>query len=243
MMRNGYSLVIACTLLGACSSDGPVSIGDDKLGQMGAALEDYAGTWTGYVEVLKFSTGSDRVHLEVDENGEGYVELGDLAAAPAATDPDTAPPSPPDASDGWNPWQRPDEGFKYTIAEANISGKKRMELAIDWRESYKSWCELQTPVPYTEDTYSCFYNEASMRVGSTCTYGDEHLPVDCTKLNLCNSPGVPCTCTSDGCSVPENPNALIHRLDVALEDNGNRLVGTFVLGSPAQPVNVRLERQ
>src|SRR6185295_13585444 len=184
----------------------------------GELLSDYAATWDGYVEAFKFKSGSDRLRIELDEEGHGVVALGGAEPLAPASDPESlyAPiPLVSFSGDPDGPFQLvPDvlaEGFAYTVQHAEVQ-EKRIQFGIDSRELYKSWCELQTPVHNTAPVapeYGCLpYYDTSTGLGigadAQCYINDyvtgELVEVNCAKMPYCGPTPV-CSCTASGCTV------------------------------------------
>jgi hypothetical protein len=230
----------------ACSSGGPVNIGENTPSKTGEQLSDYAATWDGYVEAYRFHSGSDRVRLTLDENGVGWLEVGDV---------ELAPPVDPEVGYGdlsqAQPWGDPfwvQEGFRYAVNPAELDGD-RLQVEVQNYEAFTEWCALQTPVELTDrpGTYSCWDHRRSQRSGDACyeeVAPDLMVPVDCGKVVLC---GFVCSCTAESCTVASKP-AYATRLDGTLENDGDSLVGTLLIrslvdGQDTERLTVRLERQ
>jgi hypothetical protein len=233
----------------ACSGGDPVNIGENNPAKTGEFLSDYAATWDGYVEAHDFASGSDRVRLTLDENGVGYLEVGDMPLVPAPTDPDTGYAVELDPDVAGPPLLVTREGFRYTAFGTSVENS-RIQLGVFSNEFYKSWCELQTSYLWdggaSVATHSCIPNSGHQTWPDNCSLYVDNVeePIDCNKLNLCIHPDMPCNCDSAGCGVdiPSLPAAQYPtRLDGALEDGGNSLVGTLVLDG--ERTTVRLQRQ
>jgi hypothetical protein len=70
-----------------CGSDDSVNMGDGEIGYDKSSLASYAATWEGYVEAYTFPSGSDKVRVVLDRDGNGHLEVGEGNMAPPATDP------------------------------------------------------------------------------------------------------------------------------------------------------------
>jgi hypothetical protein len=245
----------ASVLLGACSAD-PVDLGDGRLGVDRSALESYAAVWEGYVEAYEFDSGSDRVRLVLDEQGDGTIDFGVGEGVPVATDPDAAFPFERffDAAVGIDAVPTPIEGFQYVVSGALVEDE-RLRAALPSNQIFASACAIQTPVllnasarttgpggtPIGPD-HSCMqesgYGEGPV---GTCFTGQTGQPVSCSRARLCNSY---CECTATEC-VPSRQDKEL-RLDAALNEAGDRLEGTLVgLGNPygsSERATVRLTR-
>jgi hypothetical protein len=244
-MKTKLILIAAGALTSlACSSGDPVNIGENAPVKTGEFLSDYAASWDGYVEAYDFDSGSDRVRMTLDESGEGYIEVGDMPLLP--------PPSDPDAGYGMGSYDKLSEGFHYTVRNAMVESA-RIQLDAHPEELFKEWCELQTPVLWegfgdpADPLYMCLPNTPTMGGGNGCFIEDENgenpTPINCTKLGMCQDPSFGCDCTADGCTILDPPAGLKFRthLDAALDDDGESLVGTLVIGD--SHMTIRLERQ
>jgi hypothetical protein len=227
----------------ACSSGDPVNIGENDPGKTGEQLSDYAATWDGYAEGYRFASGSDRVRLVLDENGEGYLEVGDAPLFAPATDPDAAYPvevaEPP-----LHGYRGLTEGFRYTARFAQVEGA-RVQVGFVPLELYTSWCELQTPYPSPIGAgYNCLPSGPVNVVDGACiltTPDGSTMEVDCYKVDLCGL-GFVCSCSAEGCGAfdAESLAQAPSRLDGALENGGNSFVGSF---QELTGVRIRLTRQ
>jgi hypothetical protein len=102
----------------------------------------------------------------------------------------------------------PYEGFAYTMLAGDFSDA-RLVFALDPREVWKAWCELQTPVLWqAPDIYGCLPNWGFSSDGTTCSQPDPttgmDVPVDCGQLALCQMAMV-CECTAASCTVTIDP--------------------------------------
>jgi hypothetical protein len=148
------------TLLGlsfsvACSSD-PIDLGEQPLVVDRSALEAYVAEWDGYIEGTPLeNSGSDRIHLVIDHNGDGSLSFGE-EAAPAGLDNVGVlfsllfPPnigadalSVASGSAGRPPY--PIEGFEYTFRAAIVE-QQRIRLASRLTEAAEGVCSAQSPV-------------------------------------------------------------------------------------------------
>jgi len=255
-MRIRKLSVVSLLALGAvgCSGNDAVNIGDNPRAKTGETLSDYAASWEGYAEAYKFASGSDRIVVNLDAQGTGHIVFGD----------GTPPPPPPTDPDAWYPVQPEGdvaeagfgfvhtgilyEGFAYTVQQAEVDAR-RLRFGFDPTEIYKPWCELQVPIPTDGSSapdYGCAPTFTSSLVDQGICYyeddsGGDPIEISCARLQLCKFTRV-CSCTADGCTVP--PLATLAtaamQLDAALEDSGNSLVGTLLLGSDGP--TARLER-
>jgi hypothetical protein len=247
--RSGLLLVVlagtsACSSAGSSSGSGsgePVNIVEGRIGER---LEDYAAEWEGYAEANSFADGSDKVRITLDASGDGTLEIGDSAPMPPATNPNV----------GYPLKSRPEvdiviqllfPGVSYPISAATVESA-RIRFWINPWDVERDWCALQTSFPVTGSVHShlCVSASTGQRSFSTSTCylneGDSLVPVDCDKRNLCWSDA--CACDEAGCSRHEDTSgqhAGYTRLDAALDDTGNSLVGTLKINDTAMTVRLR----
>jgi hypothetical protein len=193
-------------------------------------------SWTGYVEMHQFPSGSDavRVSFSSDSSGVvvGTVTLGSGTPPSPATDPNAY--YPPGVPDGF--WSEAIEGFPFTIANGTLVGS-RLRFNIWETELMNSWCALQAPVP---GSYHCLPDWASQgsMSGTDCSQTSptgQVVHVSCPKLWLCEVYPV-CTCTAAGCTQDFGVGM---SLDVSLSDT--RADGSFS-GTDGVPHNVHFTK-
>jgi hypothetical protein len=247
MVSNKVSWLVPLVAgLCACSGGDPVDIGDDKVIRTGEKLSDYAASWEGYGEAFQFDSGSDSIRIVLDENGEGTLNVGDAPALPPPTDPDVGyPPGGVGAPEIGYPAPPGGlfSGFSYTVRGAVVEDR-RIRLGVNPQETFKEWCEMQTPIldDYNstpeEQIYACVPNWGFSSGSEGCSQPNpdtgEDVPVDCGKLALCDLAGV-CYCTAEGCSIRDieagtPPQDYPVTLDAALQAEGEELEGTLSVG-------------
>lgn len=242
-------IIAAVVLIGlpACSSEGDVNLGEDNPATLGEKLEDYSGRWQGYAEAYEFSSGSDRMVLRIDEDGDGYATFGDGTAPPPATNPDVGYPaglSPDDLISAFQLQFR--GGVQYPLHDVLVEDR-RIRLRVSSMNLWDDWCELQTPVLVvdsnaTEPQYGVLpVNGFSRGEGGCFIFDDtaaEPVQVDCGKAVL-HFTHV-CACTASACRANDDAETGAVELDAALESLGEELVGTLTI---AGRVTVRLSRQ
>lgn len=198
-------------------------------------LGDYVAEWDGYVEAAEFDSGSDAVHIALDENGHGYLLVGNAPPIATPTDPTAPYLNPPG-----QPWVVPEpnlnlfEGFRYTILSAKVEAR-RLRFSVDRYEPYQAWCELQTSNfiqrPNNPPHYSCLDDTAGGgQIDGTC-YLDltgaadmsGWVEANCTQAAYCVYHRK-CSCTETGCT---NRSEAGEILDAALASGGDELTGTF----------------
>lgn len=254
MSRNmswGSKLGAILAVLGSagCSSDPTVDIGDGKQGE---ALSDYADVWDGYAEAFQFADGSDRVRITLDAQGNGFLEVGETAAAP----PDPTPGGPPPSFKG----SELIAGFAYPIAGAGVE-QKRLRLQVQHYSRFDAWCQEQPAVLFdpnqSPDVYSCFPYTSGLEgldtEGENCLVTGTSQVVPCQLQPACTHM---CECTASGCqggpataglALPSPFSFGPAQLDAALADGGETLTGTLVSDSRegvlTPRITIRLERQ
>jgi hypothetical protein len=238
-MNAGKWGLVGALFLTGCSGGDPVDIGNDEV--TGEKLQDYEGSWVGFVEAFEFADGSDRVRLSLEDDGVGTITLGESISYDLKN-PETWPIPNPNLRSYPEEIGDPLIGFAYSALETRVEAKRiRFEFDIDQAEG--EWCELQTPIP-TENSapagYGCVHDWSYRDLDGVCTQfnaatqTDE--PIDCGKLHFCIWV---CSCAADGCTGPDYPE-LNGRFDARLEDIGELLVGTLFVDQ--QSLAVRLTR-
>lgn len=231
-----WPLLAAIAALAGCSDD-PVSLGGEVAVDR-SALSSYAAVWEGYVEAFTFRSGSDRVRLVLDGNGQGTLTLGE----------GTPRPMPTNAEDPFPDLQSVEidallndntlEGFGHEIASALVE-EDRLRVRTQPTNVYgEVACALQTPTgPNCEDagcSYSCVPNNAHAFAyrDDRCFDATDGTELSCKTMDLCLNN---CTCTSTECFAQYPGYAII--LDGALDEAGTKLVGSL------DAHTVRLTRQ
>jgi hypothetical protein len=148
MIKNVGSRALMALLYGAgfsaaCSGGGAVNIGNTNA--VGSQLSDYAASWDGYAEAYTFTPdGSDRVRLTIAANGQGTLQVGNMALIPPATDPNVGYPPGESKDQGYGPTTDLSEGVLFPIYDAQIQ-TNRIQVGIKPNDLYSAWCALQTP--------------------------------------------------------------------------------------------------
>jgi hypothetical protein len=254
--------VLACSVvcLGVgCSSDHSVNVGDGTAANVDKSkLESYQGNWDGYVEAYTFPSGTDRVRVTLDANGNGQLRVGDADLLPPPTDPDV--PYPPAAGQPDPP--RVDQlydGIGYPIAGARIEAE-RIRFAVNTAATFSQWCGLQNsyaalgsyPLMYTclpgggglcpttspdqcvpepsvwDDQLGIYYYTCHGTESVDC---GQVACIDCGK-SVCSWA---CKCAESGCSA----NGTDVPLDAALSPDGHDLVGTILLEVGARTIRLK----
>lgn len=226
-------------------SDDPVSLGG-AVAVDRSALSSYAAVWEGYVEAHTFPSGSDRVRLVLDEDGNGTVTFGEGTPRPMPTDADDPFPDLDEGGIERLMYDSHHEGFSHDIAEANVEAERLRARTGPTNIYGQAACALQTPV-LVEDSdvdnwYSCVPGSSAAHREEGCFLvnlsdpNGSELEVPCKKLELCFSR---CDCTSTECTARAPGEAIA--IDGALDEAGTRLVGSLV-GS-FETLTVRLTRQ
>jgi len=215
----------------ACAQKGTVDLGTNVTG---ASLADYVDEWDGYTEAHQFVSGSDRIRLKIGGDGTGTLVLGESQTYPPATDPNLGYPPDEDAMAATIKPSMFRAGMEYPLHGVKVESK-RIRFTVSTNDFYKTWCELQTPVPTTSnpDVYFCGPDGYSGTPDGMCFRGDTGAPVSCAKAALCRGNSV-CACTATSCT--SNTDSSV-QFDAALREQGTLLEGTF------NNATVRFERQ
>jgi hypothetical protein len=236
-MRSAYCAIwIAIAATTAACSGGNSGGNEATVGYSGSELSDYAAAWDGYAEAWQFPSGSDRVRVTLDANGQGTIEFGDQPLLPPPTDSDV----------GYPPGTGVDsnvsgvfEGVRYPIYDTRLEAH-RIRLAANPNDLFKIWCQMQTPVLHDNGTYGCLPNWGGGQRDWGCFLEDpqtsQQVPVDCGKILLCSMYEV-CQCSAAGCDAIVD---LRIQIDAVLEDGGNSLDGTLAIDGTR--LTVRLTR-
>jgi hypothetical protein len=220
---------VAMMGLAGCAGD-DVPIGDD--GDLTKNASPLLASWTGYVELYEFRSGSDAITIDIDTvNGTevtGHVTFGDGALLAAPQDPDVGYPQTASFFSSGDPM--PYEGFRFAIRDSKLIDGERLQFTIQTRELWNDWCALQQttyPADYHGNGevahWSCSGDTTSNHPGN-CRMKDpatgQEQPVDCLKAALCDS--LVCECDEDGCSAPEVSERHMLVFDLQMtEDHGD----------------------
>jgi len=173
-MSRTLRTLIAVTLAGlGCSSSGNVSLGGN---QNPGQMANFAGNWEGYAESHTFQpSGSDRVRLVLDANGNGTVQVGDDALLPPPTDPNVGyppadeDPTGPIAGSGGNLTG----GVLLPVYAPQLQADgfaSRIQFGLKPLDYYGAWCALQTPV-YSLQNCSSQASDAGTILHTSYGYG------------------------------------------------------------------------
>ncbi|HVT07049.1 MAG TPA: hypothetical protein VHO67_06310 [Polyangia bacterium] len=127
-----------------CSSGGNVNIGDTQ--SLGGKLSDYAAQWDGYAEAYTFQpSNSDHIHLVLDAQGNGTLQVGNDPLLPAPTNPDVGyPPGAPAEKASFATDSGLLGGVLYPVYAAQVEAG-RIQFGLKPLDYYGAWCALQTP--------------------------------------------------------------------------------------------------
>ena len=236
------SLILATITVG-CASTSKVDIGaghEPASGVLGESLTDYAGVWDGYAEAFSWNDGTDHVRITLDESGNGTIEVGEVEPFPAPDPAHGYPPGDDDPNTKLALAGTPAlvSGFAYPVEGAMVKSS-RIRFGAVTRSLYQEWCEAQ---PSYLDTgawptrYGCTTGlswsepEGGPPVCLASNGGDFSDPdmaqvVDCGQAATCIAF---CECTETSCGINPTEDTLV---DAALDDEGETLEGTLVLGT------------
>jgi hypothetical protein len=231
-----WPLVAAIAALSGCSDD-PVSLGG-AVAVDRSALSSYAAVWEGYVEAHTFRSGSDRVRLVLNEDGQGTIRFGEAAPRPMPTDADDPFPDLESIFVEMLLTEKFHEGVEHDIASVLVEEDRLRARTAPTNVYGDAACALQTPVGPACEREDCPYTCVSNQQGAyafrdgRCFATADDTEVSCKKLDLCW--GV-CECTSTECYARTPGDAIV--LDGALDEAGTQLVGSL------DTHTVRLTRQ
>ena len=124
----------------ACEN-GDVNVGDGSpVEGLGAALEDYQGTWEGYVEAFTFPDGSDRVKVDARRERR-WTARGRRFTRGASADGPRGRVSAGCKRDR----SRLNPAFAYSVLDAAVS-ERRIRLNVSVFEPYQSYCAILDPI-------------------------------------------------------------------------------------------------
>jgi hypothetical protein len=231
-----WPLVAAIVAISGCSDD-PVSLGG-AVAVDRSALSSYAAVWEGYVEAHTFRSGSDRVRLVLNEDGQGTLTLGEGVPRPMPTDADDPFPDLHSVEIRVLFEHGPQEGFAYEIASGLIEEDRLRARTTPTNVYGEAACALQTPVEPACGQGECLRTCVPSLPGGyvhrdgRCFVAADDTELSCKKLELCLDA---CECTSTECYARYPGYPIV--LDGALDEAGTQLVGSL------DTHTVRLTRQ
>jgi len=236
-IANIIALLTCVSLFSACASSKPVDLGDDKTGATAQGLAAYEGAWDGYVEAYKFPSGSDRLRITLDAEGQGTIEVGDAPAIAPFTDPNVAYPAtdPPSLDAEISPH----EGYGYPVTGAAVHSG-RISFTFWTTDLQKPWCEAQTSYAFdaggSETEYSCLEGGGWSPTQDGICVDIGGTPLDCGFASECFNL---CVCDASGCTSRRTFYQSELQVDGKLDDDGQTLVGTLLLPDSR---TIRLQR-
>lgn len=253
VQKSKVALLLACSVMGSlmigCSSSGNANIGDGELTVDRSALSSYAAEWTGYIEAYTFMSGSDRVRVTLDEQGNGWLQVGAGDVLPPPTDPNIGwPPVLTNLDPGTRSLDpdKPLDGIRYPIQGARVESE-RIRFTIDPFDAFTTWCEMQTPLLHANEVPAGYGCTSAAVLGlaqgtNQCTTGNDNdgnpIIVDCAKAALCFISV--CACDQTACTSGTGQTV---SLDAALDDDGGSLVGSILMpGETEGTRTIRLKR-
>lgn len=233
-----------------CASAKTHDIGDDDVATLGLELSDYAAQWSGYAEAFTFidyngAESTDAIELNIDSEGQGYLRVGSGLPFPPVTDPNSFPqPNDLGSGGGFNGSTDTSvvvSGRDYPVYDAAVE-TRRLKLWVAPTDFYADWCALQTAFATGDPDmpYNCVppasvaYNENE---DGTCSADDNETSFSCGAINGCHSNQL-CECSETECGARHGPKV---QLDAALDDGGNTLEGTLLIGY-SQRIVVRMTK-
>jgi hypothetical protein len=194
------------------------------------------GTWVGYVENHKFSSGSDALQLTIRAADTaslcGSITFGETTPALPPPNPDIGYPPGQDLTQ-YIPSFLPIERFAHTLQGGLVSGK-RVRFQAATLEPWRTWCGMQRS--YLQDSWSSTYTCIDGYWGSNwnpdggpsdCYVQDPNTgtqkPIDCGKAYDCAYWQV-CACNVTGCAADS-----IYPLDFDAQFEAGEARGSIVL--------------
>lgn len=222
----------------ACGGKPELDVGEETT-QTGEALSDYAADWNGYAEAFKVTgDGSDRVRVTLDGNGQGSLRFGDESLS-QPSDPNAYPRN-----------EEPDHinydasavvsGIEYPIVNAVVTAA-RIRFGYDVGARHEAWCALHEPAEVQDSCTGLITNlgtdpETGIQYCRRENAPKEPVTVDCETLRVCSE----CKCDGTSC---HSSHPQVFQVDAALDDDGDSLVGTMIVGGFGSPrVAIRLSR-
>ena len=217
--------VLALTAVGC--SGGQADIGDEGSGgnegdgSNGSKLSAFAGSYDGEIELWEADSGSSRIRIELDEDGNGTVRFGDR---PIQSAPDH--PFPDDASllrEGDSSSGRPLETALYPVREPSLDDGT-LELFVEMGDLFAPFCEAQAsvtpPCALTNYGYSTD-SEANECFVSIPDEDDVNVEtqVSCTRGKICYEM-VACACDASTCEAKD-----YHQIHLRMTRDGGQVTG------------------
>ena len=229
------SVFVGCIFAAlGCGSDPDVNLGSsDPPAVLGASLTDYQGSWEGYAEAYEWSDDTDVVRLQLDDQGNGVLEVGSPdSPAPNLTSHSTKP--------DWKPLPNLlNAGFTYPIEGATVTSR-RIRIATSSQIVWSDWCTAFPPVAdaQTPGSFSCVPNvgfqwDANDPAGCRLLDADQ-TPISCAQV-YCSQV---CACTETSCDARIEGKDV--QIDAALTTDGEELAGTLLNGS--ERITIRMQR-
>ena len=190
----------ALLLMASACSGGKVDIGDEA-SSSSSKLSKFAGSWDGEIELWDAVSGSNRVRIELDAEGQGTVRFGDLPIQSAPDHPYPSDDHPDLHHDSPNP--EPLETALYPVREPTLEDGT-LEFFVEMGDLFDAFCAAQidvTPPCDPPDSYSL--DEASRNecnVNWEDPDGGPRLEYDvpCPRAYICYL-FVMCECSEDTC--------------------------------------------
>lgn len=207
----------------------------DEGGGNGSQLSAFAGSYDGEIELWEAAvSGSNRIRIELDEDGHGSVRFGDL---PIHSAPDH--PYPDDASlpsgDSFDP--RPLETVMYPVHEPSLEDGT-LEFFVEMGDLLDAFCESQTSVTPPCDLPQYGYSvdsEAGECVVSIPDADDVRVEtlVSCSRGKICYEMQA-CECEADTCEAKDQ-----HQIYFRLTRDRGQVTGDVRFD--AQPVYYEID--
>lgn len=218
---SGVGFLVGAMALGGCSG-GKVDIGDEGQGNTGSGsskLAAFAGSWDGEVDLWEADSGSNRVRIELDADGQGTVRFGDR---PIESAPDH--PFPDDASlpDSDSPSSDPLESVLYPVREPMLD-EGRLEFFVELGDILDDFCAMQAGIMPSCDLPQYGYRTESSDVCLLELSEPEgtlsEFEVPCSRGKFCYE-WQACECSADACEAVDH-----HQIQFRMEREGGQMTG------------------
>lgn len=137
-------LLAGVVLISSACSGGEVDIGDEanSTAGNGSKLSKFAGSWDGQIDLWQADSGSNRVRIELDAEGQGSVRFGDLPIQSASDHPYANDQSFPNSD---LPSNDPIETAIYPVHEPVVDAGT-LEFFVELGDLFDAFCAAQVNV-------------------------------------------------------------------------------------------------
>lgn len=223
-----FKLLLGATaLVVAGCSGGKVDIGDEgdaSTGGGNSKLAAFEGSWDGEIDLWEAESGSNRVRIELDADGQGTVRFGDRPIESAADHPYPNDASVPDHD---SPSDNPVESAFYPVRGATLD-EGRLEFFVELGDLFDGFCTAQAEITPSCDPPTPFGTSSS---SDACSFkapdGDDvwsEVEVPCYRVTFCYHWRA-CECSEDTCEARD-----FHEIEFRMERLEGQMTGEVHLG-------------